>query len=531
VEAEEEEEIWKPFNDQLIKIAQSNLEKDQSPLLKLTFKKYLALAFNNAAVYFEKGSNKDLALELYTKSLKLFEDIHSTNGMADALGNIGFHYSTLGNFQKAEEYYEKALVLHNENKDTAGITTSLTNLAANWKHKGDLPKALEMQMACLHLQELSGDKKRIGISENNIGNTYLVLGDLKNAIEYLNRSLVSRNSIHDVKGIAIVYSNLAGVYLYSGDLNKALEFQFKSLEMIRSQNDLSNLPNSLNGISITYGRLKDLKKSEEYSLQAIEAAKKMNNKMVEGLAKSNLAGVYKDRGEISKALSLYKESLSILEMSAEKRLISFCYSNIGDCLAWSGDKKGAIIYGKKGLKLAQEIGAPDGINFAATMLYKVYKSSGDFTSALECKLLAVKMSDSIQSISNKKAAIKNQLKFEYEKKAAADSVARLKERQINNVELAKQRAEIKAKKNQQVALFGGLILVILFSIFMFNRFKITQKQKMIIEHQKEEVEKQKILVEDKQREVLDSIRYAKRIQQAQMPSAKKIESAFLKLKR
>jgi hypothetical protein len=75
----------------------------------------------------------------------------------------------------------------------------------------------------------------------------------------------------------------------------------------------------------------------------------------------------------------------------------------------------------------------------------------------------------------------------------------LKERQINNVELAKQRAEIRAKKISNMPCSGGLILVILFSIFMFNRFKITQKQKMIIEHQKEEVEKQKILVEDKQR--------------------------------
>jgi hypothetical protein len=42
---------------------------------------------------------------------------------------------------------------------------------------------------------------------------------------------------------------------------------------------------------------------------------------------------------------------------------------------------------------------------------------------------------------------------------------------------------------------------------IYNRLKVTQQQKVIIEIQKE-------LVEEKQKEILDSIRYAKRIQDA-----------------
>src|SRR6185503_8437456 len=98
------------------------------------------------------------------------------------------------------------------------------------------------------------------------------------------------------------------------------------------------------------------------------------------------------------------------------------------------------------------------------------------------------------------------LKYEYEKQAAADSVAHAKETDIKNAELAQQKAEIKAKRNQQYALYGGLALVIIFAGFMYNRFKVTQKQKTIIEHQKEIVEEQKKIVDEKQKEVLDSIR-------------------------
>jgi serine phosphatase RsbU (regulator of sigma subunit) len=68
------------------------------------------------------------------------------------------------------------------------------------------------------------------------------------------------------------------------------------------------------------------------------------------------------------------------------------------------------------------------------------------------------------------------------------------------------------------------LIVITFSISLYNRFRITRKQKLIIEkqkciveEQKQEVELQKELVEEKNKEITDSINYAKRIQQAILP--------------
>lgn len=80
-------------------------------------------------------------------------------------------------------------------------------------------------------------------------------------------------------------------------------------------------------------------------------------------------------------------------------------------------------------------------------------------------------------------------------------------------------------------MYGGLILVFGFAVFAFNRFKVTQKQKKIIELQKDEVEKQKLLVEEKQKEVMDSIHYARRIQNSLLPSEKYIERIIGKFKK
>jgi len=104
---------------------------------------------------------------------------------------------------------------------------------------------------------------------------------------------------------------------------------------------------------------------------------------------------------------------------------------------------------------------------------------------------------------------------------------------IQNLEKEKrlQNAEITTKKNQQYALFGGLFLVCVFGVFMFNRYKVTEKQKSIIEDQKEVVEEQKKLVEEKQKEILDSIHYARRIQMALIPKDKRIEAMIERSKK
>ena len=73
-------------------------------------------------------------------------------------------------------------------------------------------------------------------------------------------------------------------------------------------------------------------------------------------------------------------------------------------------------------------------------------------------------------------------------------------------------------------------MVLAFAGFMYNRFKVTQKQKVVIEQQKAVVEKAHFLLEEKNSEILASIRYAKRIQDALMTSQKYIERNMNRLK-
>ena len=132
----------------------------------------------------------------------------------------------------------------------------------------------------------------------------------------------------------------------------------------------------------------------------------------------------------------------------------------------------------------------------------------------------------IKTINNsvtKKASIKKQFQYDYEKKAAADSVKHTEEQKVKNALLTAQNAQLKQEKTQRLALYGGLVLVIAFLGFVFNRFRVTQKQKIIIEQQKVLVDQAFFHLEEKNKEVMDSIHYAKRIQTALLTSEKYIE--------
>jgi hypothetical protein len=59
-------------------------------------------------------------------------------------------------------------------------------------------------------------------------------------------------------------------------------------------------------------------------------------------------------------------------------------------------------------------------------------------------------------------------------------------------------------------------VVVVFTIFLFNRFRVIRKQKKIIE--------------EKQKEILDSIRYARRIQDAMLTSQSYIERNIKRLR-
>ncbi len=358
--------------------------------------------------------------------------------------------------------------------------------------------------------------KYSALAFNNLGYLAEIKGDISNAIGNYIKSLKISEKIEDKIGIGYILNNIGFLYLDQGEIAKAKEYTFKSLKLYKETNTKNGIAYALNTLGLIYIKNNEANKGLECFTNSLKIREEINDKFGISVSLNNIADFYNSEGKFALALEYSSKSLKITEELGDKRGIAYLLNNIAALHLNQKNYNIALGYSINSMKLSKELGYPSNIKNAANILTKIYKGKNDYKNALLNYELFIQMRDSISNEETKKASIKSQLKYEYEKKAAADSVKVAEEKKLTTV-------KFKHEQNQRYFLYGGLGLTVLFGIFMFNRFRITQKQKSIIEQQKTIVEMQKHIVEEKQKEIIDSIRYAKRIQQSLMPTEKFIE--------
>jgi serine phosphatase RsbU (regulator of sigma subunit) len=118
------------------------------------------------------------------------------------------------------------------------------------------------------------------------------------------------------------------------------------------------------------------------------------------------------------------------------------------------------------------------------------------------------------------------MSFGFAKKQLQDSLEHQQQQQIKDLKLSEQEATIKSEKAQKIALYVGLALLFIIGAISYRSYRIKKRdneliaaqkkevelQKSEIESQKDLIEEQKHIVEEKQKEIIDSINYARRIQ-------------------
>ncbi|RLD22997.1 MAG: hypothetical protein DRI54_07905 [Bacteroidetes bacterium] len=442
---------------------------------------------------------------------------------AAALNNVGYIYKHQGNIPKAIEFYRKSLKIQDEIGDKYGMAHSLNNVGRIYENQGDISNALAYYHESLSLMEDIGDKKGMAYPLNNIGEIYKNQGNIPKALEYFHKSLKIQEDIGDNHGIAAGLNNIALVYNQQGDIPKALDYHNKSLKIFKDIGYKANIGISLNNIGIIYESKGDLLKALDYFNQSLKIHEEIGDK--QGVASSmNLIGsVYKklaDKSDaqgrdtlLSKSLTYFNQSLQIREAMGNKEGTAYTLNYIGVIMFNMGKIHEAQKFAQQSLTISQKIGFPVRIKDAAKLLSQIYEKQNKGMQALEMHQLYITMRDSIYNQETQKATAQQQAKYEYEKQKVIDDAE-------NDKLLAIEKEE---KEKQQIitaTTAGGLGLVMVFLFFVYNRLKVTRKQKTVIEEQKEKVEKQRDVIEHTHKEITDSIEYAKRIQGAILPPAR-----------
>jgi len=384
---------------------------------------------------------------------------------------------------------------------------------------GDLDSSIfYYQQALTTMQEL-GDKSGMAAALNNIGYAFKSQGDILSALDCYHRSLKLYESIKYDKGIANTLNNLAIIYGKQGDVKTSIEYNKKSLAISERMGDKRSVAISLNNIALLYHK----RNKPEQAIADLNKALKIQNEIgdIDGIANSynNIGYVYEENGKLQPALDNYLFAYNMALKGSDKPVFVSTAINVATIYLKLNKTKEAFLYANEAYKLAKEIAFVNELADASDLMSQIFKKKGDYKNALEMHEVYVKLKDSALNESTRKASLQMKYQYAYEKKAIADSIKNQEFQKVKDAQIAAQNSALKQEKTMKYVSFFGLALFIIISIYAYYRYRDTKKKNAIIAFQKE-------IVDQKQKEMIDSIVYAKRIQQSLLPTEKYIEKVL-----
>lgn len=437
-----------------------------------------------------------------------------------AYGNMGAIHTMLGNMDEAMQNLEKSITIAKELGDEKQQAFSLNTLANIYASRGEVQKAIANFQRSLKLFKAIHDSSAISGTLNNIGVQYKLLGDYRTALNYHNKALEVSRASRDTAYLRDAYTYTADVYFQTGDFDKAMQCYKSDYEIAKKQHNKFGLANTLQKMGSIYMEQGKFQLAKAQLEEALQVNNSIDNKSGVQGNYSFLGDLYYAEGDDQQALEYYQKALDLAEQLQEKTAIAEALQNIGNLLYNKGDFRAARTKLDQALKLAQEVGYPEYIKDAAGVLSKVEDELGNKGRALEMYRLYIQMRDSLKNEANQREVMRQQFQHAFEKKEAVSE----KEHELELK--AQEDAAMAESKRQSTIIFaiaGGLGIVLLFSIFLFNRFRVTRRQKAVIETQKQKVDLAYGQLEEKNKEIMDSITYAKRIQSAILPPNKLVK--------
>jgi len=347
----------------------------------------------------------------------------------------------------------------------------LNNIASVYLQKGDYAKALTKYIEAEKIYDTEKNLTGRCQTVTNIGVVYELQNFFDKALEQYNIALEISLQVENKDYQAQLFGHLGSVYYSVGNKEKALENFKESLKINEAIKNVARIMEALNNVAVIYQELGKYSEALENFNTDLEYARNMNIKTDVIAILHNISLVYKDQKDFPNAISYLDSS----------------------------------IY------LAKEIRDFDDMREAYSTLSEIYKEQNNFPKALESFQLSAAAKDSLLNQTREKQFIEMSTKYETEKKDA--------ENKLLKIEGEKQKTIL-------VAISAGLLLVAALAFLIYSSYRQKKKANVLLAGQNAEIKAQKHIIEEKQIEILDSISYAKRLQDAILPPLNLLKQKF-----
>ena len=409
---------------------------------EIGYKTGTAWTYNNIAIFnVEKGDYKEAEKD-FLIAKQLFDEIGDEKKVANiylCLGDVYRQYDI--NYEEAKKYCLKALDLFKKQGDHHNVGLAYFSLGFCYGNQGNYPQSLDLDLLALKEYKEINEGYGILTSTENIGVLYDAMHYYPEAIKYYKDALQIATSIKDNSMVYITYCNLGGAYFHNSDFAEALTSEQFALQLSSQNQDSS-------WMSWSCGFIGD---------------------------------VYFAQGNYAEALKYYKRAYDVVSGVRFMNEIASASIHLGATYEKLGNVNEALRYETKGLSLATKTGSKEHLKEAYQNLALIYARQGNYRSAYESEVSFKKLYDSVYNKESENKFTSLQMQYGFDRKQDSIKAETVRKEAIS-------RKEINNQKNIRNFLSGGLLLMLGFAGFVFRSLRISRKQKIAIEIQKNRAE-------------------------------------------
>lgn len=323
-------------------------------------------------------------------------------------------------------------------------------------------KALPLILRALSIADSCGTKRGIMYARNKLALINKLIENYKVAIVNSHISLAYAAELKDSTTLWNNYTLLGNIYKTQMKLDSAIYYHQKALVIKEIQKDKKSL-------SLTY---------------------------------NNLGLVYKNKKEYEKALLYLRKSLA-LKLEIQDKTLYAAYNNMSIVFKNSGKYDSALFYSKKVINEGLQRKHANALAEGIMALAEIYDLKRDPVQSLYYYKRLRVVEDSINKDKIDLQFQELQSKYDSDKK---DSELKLKEESLKTAEAMNSR------KNIMIVLSViALLMAIVASVFIFRGYKQSKHNEVVLGNKNR-------IIEEKNKEITDSINYAKNIQQSLITS-------------
>lgn len=389
---------------------------------------------------------------------------------------------------------------------------------------GEPVKAAQLLLEWENYRKNITDESTLAFCLRKMGIIYSRINNYDKALEYTLNSARMFEKLGDKKGLANCYNNIASAYNEKGDLthsrvyfDKAIEYHLKALELRRADADTSDVKNSYNNIGTAYLSMGEYDKALEYLDKAYIAYKTSHgdeNGM--DMIISNLGAGYlekaiktRDPEDFRKSMLYYIDRLDAYKSRRPDERYADVLLKVGQIYCELKKYDEALSYLTRSEQMCREIKNNGVLLEVSEQMSRVWEAKGDYKKALGYMQLFSTLKDSL--VNEKNASNMGQMLVLYQTSQKDQEIDQLNhDKEIQAAALSRNRLLL-------FSFIGGLLLVSLMAFLLYSRYSLKKKANL-------ELSKAYEKIELKNRQITDSITYAKRLQTAILPPRDVISS-------